>query len=457
MPPSPESVTHIGTPLPVPPAGLRWELRGWALLAVGALAIAGVLALLLALSRTPRIQDWLPWDDGFFHRGLVTHVIFSFEVWFLAILGLFAASASRAPSVAGRLAPALAVGGAVVLLIPTLANQGTASLNNYVPVLIHPLYIAGLLLLCLGVGIAVLRQVPLMRRTDDTVVFAIRIAGLIFIMALLCFAIAFGQLPADTTEAQFYERLFWGGGHVLQFVNTVMMMLAWEALARLSFARAPLSPPLSRAAYAVLGLAALAAPLLMLRHDVLGLDHRLAFTDMLWYALPLPPLVMGLGVLRLFIAHRTQSCAHPPARLALFLSLLVFGLGGAAGFFLGVADTRTPSHYHAVIGGVNLAFMGLFHVWLLPALGRPPRQGRLLSAQYHLYGWGQALHALGFYLAGAAGVARKTAGAGQGLDSIAKIASMGAVGLGGAIAVLGGILFVWTALASLLKRGVDHA
>ncbi|MBF0393365.1 MAG: hypothetical protein HQL38_11865, partial [Alphaproteobacteria bacterium] len=38
------------------------DLRGWALLGVGALAMAGALALLLALARTPGIQDLLPWD-----------------------------------------------------------------------------------------------------------------------------------------------------------------------------------------------------------------------------------------------------------------------------------------------------------------------------------------------------------------------------------------------------------
>ena len=82
-------------PETLPPAR-RFELRGWALLAVGALAIAGTLALLLGLSRTPRIQDWLPWGPHFFYRALVTHVVLSFEVWFLAALGAFSALAAPA-------------------------------------------------------------------------------------------------------------------------------------------------------------------------------------------------------------------------------------------------------------------------------------------------------------------------------------------------------------------------
>jgi hypothetical protein len=132
---------------------------------------------------------------------------------------------------------------------------------------------------------------------------------------------------------------------------------------------------------------------------------------------------------------------------ALILSLIVFALGGVAGYFLGVGDTRTPSHYHAVIGGVNLALMALFPLAILPRL-------RITASISHwpfiLYGGGQVLHALGFFVAGLAGVPRKSSALSQGLDSIQKIASMGLVGIGGSIAVIGGIWFIWSALKALL-------
>jgi glucose dehydrogenase len=56
------------------------------------------------------------------------------------------------------------------------------------------------------------------------------------------------------------------------------------------------------------------------------------------------------------------------------------------------------------------------------------------------------------YLAGAMGVARKTSGQAQGLDSLAKNVSMGVMGLGGAIAVAGGIIFIWLSLRYLLAK-----
>lgn len=430
----------------------RTELRGWALLAVGALAIAGVLALLLALSRTPRVGTWLPWGETFFYRALITHVVLSFELWFLAVLGglsaLAAGDGGRSPL--GIIGVVAATAGALVLLVPALADQGEPSLNNYVPVLDHPLFWAGLWLHGAGVALAVLRLVPLLFRAATPALFGIACAGLIYLAACLCIAIAYALIPAGTDSALFNERLFWGGGHVLQLLNTALLMVCWQVLSELEYGHGPLPPSVSRAAFAALVIFALAAPLLYARTDVLGLAHRQAFTDLLWYGLPLPPLVMGAGLAARLL--RGPLDWRSPACLSLILSLAVFAVGGVAGFFLGVADTRTPSHYHAVIGGVNLGLMGLFFAVILPLLGKEGAARATTRLTFLLFGGGQLVHAVGFFLAGAAGVPRKIAGAAQGLDTLWKQIAMGAVGLGGAVAVIGGVIFVWVVLRRLLAR-----
>lgn len=431
----------------------RAELRGWMLLAAGALAVAGALALLLALSRAPGAQSWLPWGPDFFHKGLVTHVVFSFQIWLLAMLGaLTVLAAPQSTRKLGFLGLGLAVAGSLLLLAPTLAGSGEASLNNYVPVLVHPLYYLGLGLLAAGVGVAAART--LARRAANVVEFGIQAAAAALLSALLCFALAAARIPAGTDMDHFNERLFWGGGHVLQFVNTLMLLAGWQALSLRAWGIGALPPRMAATVFASLALFALAAPVVYLRLDVLGLAHRQAFTQLLWYGLSLPPLVMGAGLAWRLACNRRDW--HSPAVLALALSLVVFALGGMAGFALGVADTRTPSHYHAVIGGVNLTLMGLIHGLLLPALGRGGLSSGWVRAQFHLYGIGQLLHALGFYLAGVAGVARKTAGAEQGLDSVFKLISMGVVGIGGTIAVLGGVIFIVQVLARLLRRETAH-
>ncbi len=442
------------TPETLPPAR-RWELRGWALLAVGSLAVAGFLALALGVSRTPRVQDWLPWGPHFFYRALVTHVVLSFEVWFLAALGALSALAAP-PGVwgdrLGRLGLLLASTGVVLLLIPALADQGEPSLNNYVPVVGHPLFYVGLGVHALGVALASLRLLPVLaRRPRVTVPFGIACAGVTYLAALACFGLAWGLIPAGTDADLFNERVFWGGGHVLQLLNTLILMIAWQMLAEREFDRGPVPAALAHAAFTALALFALASPLIYLvGGDVLGLAHRQMFTRLLWIGLPLPPLVMG-GCLALQILKGPRDW-RSPAFLALALSLLLFAIGGFAGFFLGVADTRTPSHYHAVIGGVQLGLMGVVLVVVLPLLGRGIGRGRAVRLQFHLYGWGQLIHALGFFLAGAAGVPRKTTGLDQGLDTLWKKAAMGVVGLGTGLAVLGGVIFVWMALVRLLGR-----
>lgn len=431
----------------------RAEVRGWALLAVGALAIAGVLALLLALSRTPRVGTWLPWGETFFYRALITHVVLSFELWFLAVLGGLSAAVAgdggRSPlGIAGLIAATV---GALVLLVPALADQGEPSLNNYVPVLGHPLFWAGLGLYGAGVALAVLRVMPLLFRAATPALFGIACAGLIYLSACLCIAIAYALIPAGTDSALFNERLFWGGGHVLQLLNTALLMVCWQSLCEIEYGRGPLPAAVSRAAFAALAMFALAAPLLYVRIDVLGLAHRQIFTDLLWYGLPLPPLCMGASLaVQLLRGPRNW---RSPAGLSLILSLSVFAVGGVAGFFLGVADTRTPSHYHAVIAGVNLSLMGLFFAVILPLLGKAGAAGTTMRLSFLFFGGGQLVHAAGFFLAGAAGVPRKVAGAAQGLDTLWKQVTMGAVGLGGGIAVIGGVIFVWVMLRRLLAQG----
>jgi len=431
----------------------RAALRAWMLLAVGALAVAGVLALLLAVARAPGLGALLPFGPDFFYRGLVTHVVFAFQIWFLAMLGALVTWA--APSSAARLPVALAALGALLLLVPTLAGWGEPSLNNYVPVLDHPLFFAGLGVLGLGVVAACLGGLAAPEPwAGGTPAFIVAMAALAFLAAMACFGLAAGLIPPGTGAALRDERLFWGGGHLLQFVNTLMLLAGWQVLAERATGRGPLPPILAKASAIALAAACLVAPLLILRHDVLSLASRQAFTQLLWWGLPLAPLTVGVGLARLLVK---AAPAPSPARLALVWSLAVFALGGGAGFFLGVGDTRTPSHYHAAIGGVTLVLIGLVQVVLLPALGRAAVSGRWVRWQIHLFGGGQVLHALGFTLAGASGVPRKTFGLDQGLSGASEVLAMAAVGLGGAVAVIGGIIFVAQALGCLLRREAGDA
>src|SRR5512144_1481955 len=73
---------------------VRREVAAWCALAIAALGIAGAFALLLAMSRVPGIATVMPWPVGFFGKGLVIHVVFSFVVWFLAAFAVLATAAA---------------------------------------------------------------------------------------------------------------------------------------------------------------------------------------------------------------------------------------------------------------------------------------------------------------------------------------------------------------------------
>lgn len=430
------------------------RLRGWAGLSLASLGLAACFALLLAAARTPFAMDLLPADwEASFQRVLVSHVVLSSVIWCLAAI------ATLATLVAGEAGTSrwglpLAAAGTAMILVPTLAGEGAASINDYVPVLVHPLYYGGLALFAAGISAVVGALLWSGLWSVQPFALAIAVAGAATLAALLCFAITLLRLPPDLDTEAYHGLLTWGGGHVLQFAYTAAALAGWHALAGSATDRAPLPAGLLAASLLILLFFALAGPVTALSLDPLSAEHREAFTLMMRWGLAAPPVVMAFGIARL--PWRRTSLASP-AGVAVMLSLALFGAGGILGFFASGGDTRTPAHYHASLGGVNLALMGLFWVVVLPALARPWASPRAMRLQLVTFALGQALFAAGMFAAGANGVPRKTPGLAQGLDGTGEVAAMALAGLGGLLSVLGGLAFVVLALPTLLSSGPARA
>lgn len=340
-----------------------------------------------------------------------------------------------------------------MLVAGTLAGAGWPSLNNYVPVLVHPLYYAGLAVLFAGVALPVVRLLVNLgghlRAAPDLLPWAVAAVGATYLMAPACFLLAWQDLPPGLSAEDANEQLFWGGGHVLQVVNTGVLMAAWHVVMRRTLNEPLLPHPLSVPVFLALPAVGLAGVVTLAATDAMSGVYYRAFTDLYIYALVLPAAVALLSAASVLWRRRGDIVWTEPGILGLLLSLILFGVGGVLGYGLGEGDTRTPAHYHAVIGGVNLALMALFIAQVLPVLGREFENTRAVRWFLALYFSGQLVHSLGLYAAGALGVARKTAGTEQGLDSVVKIASMGIMGLGGLVAVTGGVAFVWMAARRL--------
>jgi heme/copper-type cytochrome/quinol oxidase subunit 1 len=124
------------------------------------------------------------------------------------------------------------------------------------------------------------------------------------------------------------------------------------------------------------------------------------------------------------------------------MSLVLFIYGGILGALITGQNVVIPAHYHGSIVGVTLAFMGLAYL-MLPQLGyKEVANWKLAYWQPIVYGVGQIMHISGLAYSGGYGVLRKTP-AGEMADiSFSVKAALGFMGLGGLIAIIGGLMFV---------------
>ena len=164
------------------------------------------------------------------------------------------------------------------------------------------------------------------------------------------------------------------------------------------------------------------------------------------------PAIVPIGLAVLLALRQAPASsvdvARRPLRTALQASVLLFAAGGLIGVFIQGSNVRIPAHYHGCIVGVTLALMGLVY-HLLPRLGYRAPASRWAAWQPALYGAGQLMHIVGLVWSGGYGVQRKVAGGEQMLRTTEQVAGMGLMGLGGLLAVAGGILFAVVILRCL--------
>ena len=440
---------------------LRRELLGWAWLAVGALGVAGVFAFLLALSRVPGMDTAPFWPIEFFYKGLVIHVVFSLAIWLLTIFAFLAARATL--ELAGddmRAAPLGRIGqGAVLaafpcLFIPALVDSTQPQLLNYVPIIRHPAYDLGLFALALGVLAPVARlfaNVPGRSGAATPLAFAMCSGGFVYCVALLCFAIAGSLLARQGDLTSSRDLLFWGGGHVMQFVYAALMVTNWSLLARLSLGEKAIDGRVFRLAILLIAALAIPAPFFYGLFEPFSDGQHDAFR-LLQFGLSIPTVLFAVSLVINAHALRPPSAWpwHDPAFFALVFSLALFALGGAMGFLITGSDTRTPAHYHAVITAVSVSCAGMVLTYGLDALGRARPSAHATRILIGLYGGGQFVASIGMFVAGGYGAARKTpVGVGP-LDAVAA-AGMAVHGIASLFTIAGGVAFIVVAARALWR------
>ena len=443
--------------LPEADARLVRLARGWLWLGLAALIGAGLLSILLVISRTPGVQKLIPVAD-FFHVALVVHVDLSVLVWFVSVAGiLWSLSGSARALPLGRAALAVAALGTLLMTVSPYVGRGGPVMANYIPVLEDPVFLWGLVIFGAGATLLVLRGFAALPRLTFPLdgAGALR-AGLALglvpaAIALFAFLWSYLATPDSLRGQAYYEILFWGGGHALQFIWTVFMIAAWLWLASACGAQVPMQPRIALLMFALATVCALAIPVAGLLWPVHAVEYRnlLTFAMGLGGGLPVLPVALA-AVLGLRPGAPVAADARP-LRAALYSSLLLFSFGGIIGFLIAGNNVKIPAHYHGCIVGVTLALMGLVY-HLLPRLGYGMPARRPATFSSYCYAAGQAMHIGGLMWSGGYGVQRKVAGAEQVLRSPQEIVAMGVMGLGGLIAIIGGLVFVVVVIGAMRRK-----
>jgi hypothetical protein len=462
----------------VPPATRRL-LAGWLALAVGSLVLAGLFAAVAAFARTPVVYRWF--SAAAFQLTLVGHVTFAFTVWFVAFAGvLWVYVAWRAgytlPAAASWAALALAATGALSMAVPALTGSGQPYLSDYVPSIDHPAFWGGLTLVAIGVSVQAAaylvawgrsRRPIRLSRAETPEAQAMAVGALAMLLAAAVCLLALARIAPETPFGYRLRVLFWGPGHLLQFLHVTGMTAVWLVAAAIAVGAAPAARRTLR--WLVGGL----VPFMALTAGVYAwwppealLSNHLVTLFTFWG--------LGAGAVPAGLIIAGPWCAAPgrpggPARPVrgrlpwgspLFsgtvLSMALFAIGGVLGVVGFQQDTRVPAHYHGMVGAVTLAYMGLAPL-LLDLCGRRIWSDRLARWQPYLYGVGLIGIMAGMHWAGGHGAPRKTFGFGW--ANTQALIAMNVMGLGSLLAILGGLAFVvnvgWPLLRPLVRPERD--
>lgn len=415
--------------------------RAWLGLTLIIVGLAGIMALLVALARTPSLGPFLP--PSYFRVVLVAHVDLLMVVLYLVMpvilwrhLGLLEGSRER-PSFY------LIIAGIVGIILPAVAGSGSPVLANYIPFLDQPIFLVGLAVFLAGVGLAAGQAV---RGVSQSSSFLARggaagAAGLLGALAAMLIIILRVTSSGDLTATSKISLVVWVGGHLLQFAHTANMLTVWgvllnEAGCHRSNLRRLLSLIQVFPVAVAIGLGGAA---------VLSLD-TLSGTGFFWnlylYGLGVPAALALVLAVRMWLETRGAPGEAPARRAAVGAGILVLLVGGAIPLLTDLRrqTTLVPAHYHGVLTAVLIAFMGLTYLILAREGVRLPRP-RWAVLQPYLYSLGVVALIAGMAWAGVHGAPRKTPGAAFATDTKTLLA-LNLLGLGGILAVVGGAAYV---------------
>jgi len=434
----------------------------WLAVAIFAMGFMGVYAFLMVLARAPGF-NLLFSDANFFRTALVTHVVLAVVIFFIAFIMfmVFYLTGGYPTRKYDYYCAGAALFGIILIVTTPVFSVAEPMLNNYIPVLNNNQYIAGVILFFLSVATGSILRAPEMVNSVYGLEKYITIArgtGLILAcytvaMSIVVMLLSFVQASEDPDTVYsriFYESGTWGGGHLLQFANTLGMMSAWAILTRKLYKDELIGETAARWIFVSMGVLISITPWMYAKYISIHVYNRLQFTWFKAWGLSYGPIIYALAAARKWGTRKVVG-GYGFVMLGFALSVWLYALGGVIALMIDGSDTRVPAHYHGVIGAVTIAFMTIGILAMVENQRLNVRE-KWIKTQLAFYGLGQSLFSIGMFIGGTRGLPRKTFGQEQQLDVLAKKLGMGIMGIGGLLAILAGVVFVVFMIKALTNK-----
>jgi cytochrome c oxidase subunit 1 len=488
-----------------PRSGLQFEnnaeklMIANAFVAVVFLLVGGILAIGVVLTRWPAIH-WLAADT--FYQVLTAHGIDMLIFWiiFFEVAVLYFASSTllrcriATPNVAW-LAFALMLIGAITNNVAVFRGSSSVMMTSYVPMMAEPAFYLGLILFAVGALIAcfVFFGTLVVAKRDKTYQGSVPLVtfGAITAAIIAVFTIASGAIILIPTflmsvgivkevDPLVYRTIWWAFGHSSQQINVAAHISIWYAVAAIAFGAKPMSERVSRGAFLLYILfLQLASAHHLLADPGLSTSWKVVNTSYFMYFAVLASMIHGLTIPgAIEVAQRQKGLTKGlfewlrkapwgnPVFSGVIIALFGFGfLGGISGVMMGTEQLNmiihntiyVPGHFHAtVVVGTTLTFMALTY-FLLPVLFRREMiNPGLAKYQPYLFGLSMYFFCLVMMGAGTLGVSRRhwdmaLSGAALGYEwPGAAYLMMGLVGIAGIAAIVGGAIYIYITVGSLL-------
>ncbi|WCR57886.1 MAG: hypothetical protein PG980_000358 [Wolbachia endosymbiont of Ctenocephalides felis wCfeJ] len=314
--------------------------------------------------------------------------------------------------------------------------------SNYIPVLQNKLFLFGLSLFITSILInAVLTYMS----NKQASYLSVGQVGLVIILvsSLLCFVLAHKNMPTGLYHSDknlFYEYLFWGGGHLLQFAFAQGVFLVYLIMLSSSDISLASNNKITILPLFINTILVVGAPFTYFVYSVDSAELIQFFTWHMRIAGAVLPCFL------IMLVYRNIKTLLDEKGNYLLHSFVLFIYGGVLGVLTIEGNVTIPAHYHGSVVGITIAFMN-FVYWLLPKLGCKEIKSSIVRLQIYAYSLGHFLHITGLVWLGGYGALRKVAD----LPSISSVLARICFIMGGAVSVVGGMLFVIIVLLSLLK------